>query len=135
MGGHIFRDRRASNHMDEATRSVHDRLLEWASWSRGGEVRAWPARTLLGRIIEEGPGASEGTRPPVAMPDAVAVVDAAVARLRALDRAVIRTYYLRWEPVEVMARRHHMRVRQFQSALRRARWHICGFIAGRERDG
>lgn len=88
---------------------------------------------MLGRVMEQGAsGASQQGRPPVQIPEAVAIVDAAVCRLAAVDRSVIQTYYLRWEPIEAMARRHQMRVRQFQTVLRRARWRILGYIDAAE---
>jgi hypothetical protein len=87
-------------------------------------------------MIEQGPrGASQQGRPPVEIPEAIAVVDAAVCRLGAVDRRVIQIYYLHWEPIEVMARRSDMRVRQFQNILRRARWRILGYIDAAEEKG
>lgn len=121
-----------ANRMDPDTKMVHLRLEEWGKWAKGSEAKAWPQTTMLGRVIEQGPGASQSGRPPVEMPDPVAVVDAAVSRLGAIDRGVVQTYYIRWEPIEVMARRKHMRVRQFQNVLRRARWRILGFIEAKE---
>lgn len=124
----VLHDVRA-NRMDSETRLVHERLEQWGRWARDSEARTWPQSTLLGRVIEQGAsGASQQGKPPVQIPEAVAVVDAAVSRLGAIDRGVVQTYYLRWEPIEVMARRHSMRVRQFQNVLRRARWRILGYI-------
>lgn len=128
----VMRDVRA-NRMDTDTRIVHERLEQWGRWAKDSEAKAWPESTLLGRVIEQGAsGASQQGRPPVQIPEAVAIVDAAVSRLAVVDRSVIQTYYLRWEPIEAMARRHHMRVRQFQTVLRRARWRILGYIDARE---
>src|SRR6185312_11737607 len=107
-------DARRLNHMDSQTKLVHARLEEWGKWTRES-LRGWPPRTLLARLIEEGPGAAQEGRPPVSLPPQVAVTDRAVAHLGAIDRRVIETYYLRWEPMEVMARRTGMRVRQFQN--------------------
>jgi hypothetical protein len=128
----FVRDVRA-NRMDPETKVVHGRLEEWGKWAKDTEIRAWPAVTYLGRWAEQGiDGAAQQGKPPIAMPDSVAVVDAAVCRLGDIDKAIIKTYYLKWEPIEVMARRHRMRVRQFQNVLRRARWRILGFIEARE---
>lgn len=128
----MMRDVRA-NRMDTDTRIVHERLEQWGRWAKESEARAWPESTLLGRVIEQGAsGASQQGRPPIEIPEAVAAVDAAVCRLGGVDRAVIQTYYLRWEPIEVMARRHQMRVRQFQHVLRRARWRILGYLDATE---
>lgn len=127
------RDSRCMNHMDPETKLVHARLEAWGRWSRDAEVRPFPRVTLLGRVIEQGAsGASQAGRPPIDMPDDIARVDAAVARLGAIDKRVVQTYYLRWEPIEVMARRNKMRVRQFQNVLRRARWRIGGYLAATE---
>lgn len=124
-----------ANRMDPDTKLVHSRLEEWGRWAKDSELRAWPALTLLGRVAEQGGyAASQQGRPPVSMPQSIAVVDAAVGRLGAIDRRVIQTYYLHWEPIEVMAARHHMRVRQFQNVLRRARWRILGFIDASENN-
>lgn len=122
-----------TNRMDPEVKLVHARLEQWARWARDQEANAWPTTTLLGRVIEQGTdGAGQQGRPPISIPDAVAVTDAAVCSLGAIDREVIKTYYLRWEPIEVMARRHQMRVRQFQNLLRRARWRILGYVEARE---
>ena len=127
------RDRRCANNMDPETREVHARLEGWARWACGEEIRAWPAVTLLGRVIEQGAsGAGQSGRPPISMPDHIAHVDAAVAKLGAVDKLVIRIYYGPPDPVEAMARKAQMRVRQFQSVLRRARWRISGYLAAME---
>lgn len=123
------RDRRAMNHMDPETKLVHVRLEEWGRWAKDSEVHAWPRITLLGRCIDQGEtGAAQSGRPPVAMPDRVAVIDAAVCKLGEIDKRVVQAYYIRWQPIEVMARRHSMRVLQFQRVLRRARWRIMGYL-------
>jgi hypothetical protein len=128
----VVRDVRA-NRMDTDTRMVHERLEQWGRWAKDSEARAWPESTMLARVIEQGAnGASQQGKPPVQIPEAVAIVDSAVSRLGAIDRGVIQTYYLRWEPIEVMANRHKMRVRQFQNVLRRARWRILGYIDAAE---
>lgn len=128
----VMRDVRA-NRMDTDTRIVHERLEQWGRWAKDSEATAWPKATLLGRVIEQGAsGASQQGKPPVQIPDAVAVIDAAVCRLGTVDRSVIQTYYLRWEPIESMARRHRMGVRHFQNVLRRARWRILGYIDAHE---
>lgn len=121
------------NRMDPETKRVHSRLEEWGRWAKDSEAHAWPRVTYLGRWIEQGiDGAAQQGKPPIAMPQPVAVVDAAVCRLGDIDRAIISAYYLKWEPIEAMARRHRMRVRQFQNVLRRARWRILGFIEASE---
>lgn len=126
MAVEIQRDPRTMNHMDAETKVVHARLEAWGKWARDAGLRAWPAETLLARVMEQGPmGAGQQGRPPISMPDEIATIDAAVTRLGDIDRRVVQTYYLRWEPLEIMARRHSLRARQFQNVLRRARWRIA----------
>jgi hypothetical protein len=123
------RSTKAMNHMDPDTKFVHARLEEWARWAKESEIRAWPSITLLGRVIEQGPtGSGQSGRPPTDMPEQVASIDRAVCKLGDIDRGVVRTYYLKWEPINVMARRNSMRVLQFQRVLRRARWRIMGYL-------
>jgi hypothetical protein len=123
------RDNRTMNHMDPETKLVHARLEEWGSWAKDAEIRAWPSITPMGRMVEEGPhGAGQQTKPPISMPDTVAQIDSAVAKLGAIDKMVIKRYYQCWQPIEVMARLSGMRVRQFQNVLRRSRWRIIGYL-------
>lgn len=124
---------RAMNHMDPDTKAVHCRLEVWGRWARDAHLRAWPEVTLLGKVIEEGPhGAFCAGQAVVQMPDAIAQVDAAVARLGEVDRRVVCKYYLEWAAPEVLARLLGMRVREFQSVLRRARWRIGGYLSAME---
>lgn len=125
----VLRDLRALNAMDADTKRIHLRLEAWAHAVGDDTANAWPRVTLLGRLIEQGPtGASQSGRPPVAMSDEVAVVDAAVARLGDIDRAVIKSYYMHWVSTEINARRLKMRVAQFRNVLTRARWRLTGYI-------
>jgi hypothetical protein len=125
------RSARTMNHMDPETKMVHSRLEKWGKWSRDCEARAWPEATMLGRLIEQGPmGAAQSGKPPISMPDDVAAVDAAVARLGDIDKGVIKSYYMRWETIETTARRNGMRLRQLQNVLRRARWRVAIYLAG-----
>jgi hypothetical protein len=120
------RDKRVMSHMDPDTKAVHSRLEAWGAWAKDGEIRAWPASTILGRMIDQqATGASQSGRPPISMPDDIAAVDAAVCALNDIDKRAIRIYYLKWAPIEVHARLMHMRVRQFQNVLRRARWRLA----------
>ena len=124
------RDGRVMNHMAPELKTTHARLERWGCWARTAGVRAWPQVTLLGRIIALGP---EGACIPssavrTAIPDDISEVDAAVARLREIDKAVIRTYYLDWAPVEVMARHRRMSTARFHVSLRRARWRVHDYL-------
>jgi DNA-directed RNA polymerase specialized sigma24 family protein len=120
------RDNRVMNHMDPDTKAVHARLEAWGAWARDGEIRAWPVATMLARVIEQGTaGAAQGGRPPVAMPDEIAAVDAAVCTLGDIDKQAVRLYYIKWAPIEVHARKLGMRERQFRNVMRRARWRLA----------
>ena len=130
MGIRMTRSR-AMNRMDEETKLVHLRLEEWAKWARDPGIAGFPHQSITEKAAKYGKlGIPQEPlhKPEPMMPESVAVVDAAVSRLGEIDRRVIRAYYLHWEPVEVMARRCGMRVRQFQNVLRRARWRIGGFL-------
>lgn len=130
----IVRDtRRTMNHMDADTKVIHARLEAWGRWARDTGIRAWPERTILDRLSKEGvTGGVKGTKPPISMPDDIAAIDGAVARLNETDKKAIQTYYIRWEAIDVSARRCSMRVRQFQNVLRRARWRICLMLVERQ---
>lgn len=122
-------DKRAMNHMDPETKMVHVRLEAWADWVRTELPREFPSITVLGRVIEQGAlGAAQGTAAPINMPEAVAITEKAVLRLGQIDQKVIRAYYFNWAPVEMLARRVHMRRREFENVLRRARWRVSGYI-------
>lgn len=130
----VERDRRTMNHMDAETKIVHARLEEWSRWAKDVGIAGYPRQSLTEKAAQYGklgiPQESNYKGEPM-MPDHVAVVDSAIARLGDIDRRVVRTFYLHWEPTEVMARRCSMRKRQFESVLRRARWRICGFLDAR----
>lgn len=129
MAAVMTRDMRGLNAMDEDTKRVHLRLEEWANAVGSDQLNGWPKVTMLGRLIEQGPmGASQQGKPPVSISDAVAIVDAAVARLGEVDRKVIRSYYLHCDSTEVNARRVNMRVMQFNNVLKRARWRLIGYL-------
>lgn len=125
------RRRKSMNHMDPETKLVHARLEEWATWAKDLGIAGYPKQSLTEKAAKYGKlGIPQEPlhKPEPMMPDHVAVIDAAICRLGEIDRGVVRTYYLRWEPVNVMARRHSMRVLQFQRVLHRARWRIMGYL-------
>jgi hypothetical protein len=128
------RDPRSMNHMDPDTKLVHARLEEWAKWAKDPGIAGYPHQSLTEKAATYGklgiPQEPLHKMEPM-MPDHVAVIDAAICKLGDIDRRVVRSYYLKWEPVTVMARHHHMRVLQFQRVLRRARWRIMGFLDAR----
>lgn len=120
-------DNRVRSRMSGDTLLTHMRLEAWGRWSRD-KLAPWPTRTVLGRMMDEGPGASHETTGGE-IPEAVQQTDRAVAHLGEVDRRVIRVYYTEWAPLEVMARRLKMRPRQFQAVLNRARWRVSGYLA------
>lgn len=82
------------------------RLAAWASWVRS-RLAAWPSRTLLGRIIEEGNYGAAQSRPVESLPDVVLETDRAVAHLEPLLSHVLRIYYLTHAASEVKAAACH----------------------------
>lgn len=126
-----MRDARTMNHMDPETKLVHARLEEWGKWAKDiADSNGLPPITVIGRMMEYGPlGAAQAGRPPVSLPDRVAAIDGAVARLCEIDRRGIKEYYLKWQPIEVSARHLSKSVRQFQTILKRARWRIAFDLA------
>lgn len=123
-------DPRTMNRMDNEVKVTHARLERWGMWAKTSGVRAWPQVTLLGRIIEQGPvGAAIPTSAAItAIPKDIQEVDAAVSHLCEIDKLVIRTYYLEWAPMEVMARHRRMSVAKFRNCLTRARWRVTGYL-------
>ena len=77
-------------------------LDAWASWVRSSQG-AWPPRTLLARIIEEGvSGAAQGITVE-RMPISVMQTDRAVAHLEPRLRKTTKIYYLTHASSEVKA--------------------------------
>lgn len=126
-------DRRSLNRMSIDTKIIHARLEAWAKWSKENQGD-WPSRTLLGRMAD-GELPSTASRPPISMPDAIAITDKAVGRLRTDEQGVIRAYYQHWEPIDITARKLHMTVEKLKTILERARIRLDGYIkACEERD-
>ena len=81
------------------------RLDAWASWVRGNQT-AWPPRTILARIIEEGlSGAAHGGSGVISMPEVVGQTDRAVARIDRDLSKVLKVYYLVHASSELKAAR------------------------------
>lgn len=121
-------DGRCMSRMSDDVRIVHIRLEAWGRWAKEGMPGALPARTLLGRVIDEGPGAGQSQHQLGEMPEPIAQTDRAVAHLPHEDRKVIRTYYLHWQPRELLAEHANMSMRRFDAVLNRARWRLCGWL-------
>lgn len=122
------------NHMSAEIKLVHARLERWGSWARASGLREWPASTILAKLIEQGPNGAAATSGEQGVPEDIMEVDAAVARLGQIDGNIIRTYYLEWAPIEVMAKNRRVSVSQFNVILKRARWRIEGFLAACEKN-
>lgn len=133
----VERDPRTMNRMDPETRAIHVRLEEWACWAKDRGILGYPRQSLTEKAAQYGklgiPQESNYRAEPM-MPPHVAAMDAAISRLCQIDKGVIKTYYLHWEPIECMARRHSMRTRQFQNVLRRARWRLAILIVQAEQE-
>lgn len=122
-------DGRVMNHMSPETKLVHARLERWGRWAKTAGVRAWPPVTLLGRVMDCGPdGALARGSGRTEVPDDVAEVDTAVAKLGEVDRRVIRVYYLEWLPPESMAKNLRMKLSQFNAVLSRARFRVSVYL-------
>jgi hypothetical protein len=123
------RDKRTMNHMDSESKVAHLRLEQWGRETREN-LTGYPPATLLGRLIEQGvTGAAQAGRPPTALSDSAAKTDACVAKLCEIDRRVLRFYYQTEIPVETLARKMSMRLRQAQNVLRRARWRFMAHLS------
>lgn len=95
------------------------RLDAWASWVRSNQG-AWPSRTLLARIIEEGTsGAAQGA-PIENMPYHVLQTDRAVARIETRLRRTVKVYYLTHASSEVKAASLHVSRATFWRLVERA---------------
>lgn len=123
-------DSRGMNGMAPEIKVVHLRLEAWATWGRQElSTLGLPSETYLSRWIEYGiQGAQQAGKVPQ-MPDHVAEVDTAVAKLPQSIGQVVKCYYLRWEPKSVMARRCRMSPGTFDGYLSRGRWYLAGALS------
>jgi hypothetical protein len=123
----VMRDPRHLNHMDPDTKAMHLLLEAWGKWAKGPGIAGYPRCSPTERAARYGklgiPQESNYKGEPE-IPENIARVDAAIARLGEIDRRAIVSYYTHWEPVESLARKCSMRIRQFQNVLRRARWRL-----------
>lgn len=123
------RDPRAMNHMDPETKLIHAYLEQWGRETRDRVENGLPSTTLLGRVIEQGPGAGQSGRPPSDLSPRSAQIDALVGRLWQIGQRCIKRYYQRWEPMEVMARREGISASRMKEVLRRSRWLLNTWLA------
>ena len=122
-------DRRAMSRMAPDIKLVHMRLEAWGKWAKDRAPNGWAERTILGRLIDEGPGASHSTATVTEIPEAIAETDRAVAHLSGDELRVIKSYYMSWVPREILALRLRMRPKQMDRVLTRARWRLAGFFS------
>lgn len=113
---------------DGAAVRGHALLDEWGKWCRE-HPGAWPKRTVMGRLIEEGPGSgSSGGIKPVAIPERVMILDRVVAQMPRSPRAVVRNFYLKGGRDEDCAKRMRMAIRRFKRLLRSGRLAAAGTL-------
>lgn len=118
------------SNMTETERYADERLSEWSRWARDyADRHAWPAWTLLARMISQGFGAGQPGRPPIAMTDDVADVDRIVARLPDMLRKTLIVAYMTSDPAEVKARRLRMSRPSFYRKLRKAQRQVYSELA------
>lgn len=110
-----------------------DALLEqWAQWGKSGlSALAWPAMTLLARVIEQGFSGAAQPGPLPEMSELVEAVERAILRLDARHRQVVVKHYVYWQPIEVSADYCGVSAGQFTQMLHRARRRIADYIEGR----
>jgi hypothetical protein len=118
----------------EKNSSEADVALEaWARWARSalGSL-GWPPRTLLARIAEFGAfgAASRGGGGALEADALCERVERAVMRLKAIERKVVTTHYLRWQPLEVSARYCGMSKGRFRTVLSAARRSVGDYLEG-----
>lgn len=125
----VERDGRTMNNMDPETKAIHIRLERWGAETRE-RLSGYPAATLLGRLMEQGPmGAAQMGKPLVELSEPSARIDACVGKLCQIDQRALKFYYQQQISREVLARKMSMRERQAQNVLRRARWRVQAHLA------
>lgn len=126
-------DRRVMNNMDAGTKAIHLRLEAWARWSQANpELREYPEESWLHKWAKYGTDGASQAGPPVSMPEAVGVIEAAIRKLGDIDRKVLTRYYLSWKPVDVLAVTCRMRKPEFLNVLRRARFRVRCYVEALE---
>lgn len=118
----------------EKNSSEADVALEaWARWARSALSNlGWAPRTLLARVIEFGAfgAASRGGAAVLEADELCERVERAVMRLKAIERKVIVTHYLYWQPLEVSARYCGMSKGRFRTLLSSARRSVGDYLDG-----
>jgi len=126
-------DRRGLVHMSADMLYVHNRLEQWGRWAKDFSSLGYPTRSITEKFGEGGILAGS-PRPPTDMSQEVAYTDTAVARLDAMDKNVIRTYYTVWAPPETLWKQC-LGIRSFsnfKAVLTRARWRVSATLEALE---
>lgn len=98
---------------------IDARLTQWAAWAKQGISLGYPSQSVYSR------DRMIGRPPPTAeMPQDVWQVEKAILALKDIERQVLVTYYVNWEPRNVMAKRRNMSVNRFSKLLHRARCQV-----------
>ena len=120
---------RAHSRMAEALKPADAALDVWGRWSRGdvGSV-GWPARTVLGRVMEEGANGAAQTGKTfvgIAMPESVAFVEGVVSSMEPEEQTVLRVHYVdTCHLIDDIGAANAERGRRCKKAMRRDRFSI-----------
>lgn len=116
--------RYAQRRMEEHLKPTDDLLVEWGKWMRSEGMKAWPDRTMLAKVIEEGlHGASQSGAWTAPVPLKVAKCEWCVLRLRWILRRVLEIHYILMpaHPKEVQRRAARMGEQTWNKNLNLAR--------------
>lgn len=102
---------------------VEHRLERWGLETKSNPTGAWPSVTILGRMIDHGPGASaEG--PQIVISDESAEIDYIVAKMPVRLRRVVEKEFKTWTPQEIKAKVLHMSLTSYKLELRCGLWWV-----------
>lgn len=119
--------------LDRLSSEADVALEAWARWARTAlSGLGWAPRTLLARVIEFGAfgAASRGGAGVLAADELCEMVERAVMRLKAIERKVIVSHYLHWQPIDVSARYCGMSKGRFRTLLSAARRSVGDYLDG-----
>lgn len=128
------RSKRELSHMDGQTKLIHARLEEWARHvNRPDGPQGYPSESYNEKWARLEIAPEPGHEP--MLPERVANVDAAVARLCTVDRAVIERKYRFWRPTDLWKGIPGIKNKaKFDTVLKRARWRVDGHLGAIEKD-
>jgi len=122
------RDRRTANHMDQETKIIYARGIEWGQWARRQlSILGYPSESYYHKwaALKIAPNAGfDGDMPP-----RIAAFDKAVAQLGEIDRSVIWRYFVEFRPLDIWKRLAGITSkRHFDKVLKRAMWRLDGML-------